>query len=64
VKDLFEIREKVIVVTGAAGVLTGGVAKYLQKQGATVGISRSPRTRLIWASRLKVLRGNGYTWTK
>ena len=34
-KDLFNIRDKVIVVTGATGVLAGGAAKYLQEeQGA------------------------------
>ena len=33
---LFNISDKVIVVTGAAGVLAGGVAKYLLKQGAQV----------------------------
>ena len=35
-KNLFDIREKVIVVTGATGVLAGGTAKYLQQQGAKV----------------------------
>jgi NAD(P)-dependent dehydrogenase (short-subunit alcohol dehydrogenase family) len=34
--DLFDVSGKVIVVTGAAGVLAGGVAKYLQEQGAHV----------------------------
>lgn len=33
---LFDISEKVIAVTGAAGVLAGGAAKYLQQQGAHV----------------------------
>jgi NAD(P)-dependent dehydrogenase (short-subunit alcohol dehydrogenase family) len=35
-KNLFDISEKVIAVTGAAGVLAGGTANYLQEQGATV----------------------------
>lgn len=35
-KNLFDVTDKVIVVTGAAGVLAGGVAKYLQRQGAYV----------------------------
>jgi len=35
-KNLFDLSDKVIVVTGAAGVLAGGTAKYLQKQGAYV----------------------------
>ena len=33
---LFDIQDKVIAVTGAAGVLAGGTAKYLQEQGAFV----------------------------
>jgi NAD(P)-dependent dehydrogenase (short-subunit alcohol dehydrogenase family) len=35
-KNLFEVTDKVIVVTGATGVLAGGAANYLQEQGATV----------------------------
>lgn len=35
-RNLFDIQDRVIVVTGAAGVLAGGVAKYLQEQGAFV----------------------------
>ncbi len=34
--NLFDIQDKVIAVTGAAGVLAGGTANYLQSQGATV----------------------------
>ena len=34
--ELFDVKEKVIVVTGATGILAGGAAKYLQKNGATV----------------------------
>jgi NAD(P)-dependent dehydrogenase (short-subunit alcohol dehydrogenase family) len=34
--NLFDINDKVIAVTGAAGVLAGGTANYLQEQGATV----------------------------
>ncbi|MDF7798362.1 SDR family oxidoreductase [Pontiellaceae bacterium B1224] len=34
--QLFNIEDKVIAVTGAAGVLCGGTAKYLQEQGAYV----------------------------
>ena len=33
---LFDIQDKVIAITGAAGVLAGGTAKYLQEQGAYV----------------------------
>lgn len=33
-ENLFDISDKVIAVTGAAGVLAGGTAKYLQTQGA------------------------------
>jgi len=33
-KNLFDLSEKVIAVTGATGVLAGGAAKYLQAQGA------------------------------
>jgi NAD(P)-dependent dehydrogenase (short-subunit alcohol dehydrogenase family) len=35
-KNLFELTDKVVAVTGAAGVLAGGTAKYLQEQGAYV----------------------------
>jgi NAD(P)-dependent dehydrogenase (short-subunit alcohol dehydrogenase family) len=35
-KNLFDLTDKVIAVTGAAGVLAGGTAKYLQEQGAYV----------------------------
>ena len=35
-KNLFDIQDKVIAVTGAAGILAGGTAKYLQEQGAFV----------------------------
>lgn len=35
-KSLFEIKGKVIVVTGATGALAGGSAKYLLGEGATV----------------------------
>lgn len=35
-KNLFDISDQVMVVTGAAGVLAGGVAQYLQEQGAFV----------------------------
>lgn len=34
--NLFDITDKVIAVTGAAGVLAGGTANYLQEQGAFV----------------------------
>ncbi|QBG47585.1 SDR family oxidoreductase [Verrucomicrobia bacterium S94] len=34
--QLFDIQDKVIAVTGAAGVLAGGTARYLQEQGAYV----------------------------
>lgn len=34
--ELFDLSGKVIVVTGATGVLAGGTAQYLQKNGATV----------------------------
>ncbi|MCK5676349.1 MAG: SDR family oxidoreductase [Verrucomicrobia bacterium] len=35
-KNLFDLSDKVVAVTGAAGVLAGGTAKYLQEQGAFV----------------------------
>ncbi len=35
-KNLFDLSNKVIAVTGATGVLAGGAAKYLQEQGAHV----------------------------
>lgn len=35
-KSLFDISNKVFAVTGAAGVLGGGTAHYLQKQGAHI----------------------------
>lgn len=35
-KELFDIRGRVIAVTGATGVLAGGAALYLQRQGAHV----------------------------
>ena len=35
-KHLFDLSDKIIAVTGAAGVLAGGTAIYLQKQGAYV----------------------------
>jgi NAD(P)-dependent dehydrogenase (short-subunit alcohol dehydrogenase family) len=34
--NLFDISDQVVVITGAAGVLAGGTAKYLQEQGAYV----------------------------
>lgn len=35
-KNLFDIKNKVIVITGATGVLAGAAAKYLAQQGANV----------------------------
>jgi NAD(P)-dependent dehydrogenase (short-subunit alcohol dehydrogenase family) len=34
--SLFDLRDRVMVVTGAAGILAGGTARYLQEQGAFV----------------------------
>lgn len=34
--SLFDIKDRVMVVTGSSGVLAGGAAKYLQEQGAYV----------------------------
>ena len=34
--ELFDVSGKVIVVTGATGILAGGAAQYLQKNGAKV----------------------------
>ena len=34
--DLFKVNEKVVVVTGATGILAGGAARYLQKNGAKI----------------------------
>ena len=34
--ELFDVKEKVIVVTGATGILAGGAAQYLQKNGAKI----------------------------
>ena len=34
--ELFKVNEKVIVVTGATGILAGGAARYLQKNGAKI----------------------------
>ncbi len=34
--QLFDLSDKVVVVTGATGILAGGSAKYLQKNGAIV----------------------------
>ena len=31
--ELFDVSGKVIVVTGATGILAGGTAQYLQKMG-------------------------------
>ena len=51
---LFDIKGKVIVVTGGAGVLGGSIAEYLLKEGATVIIiSRSESTV---AAKLEVLK--------
>ena len=35
-KNLFDIKNKVVVVTGSTGVLAGNVAQYLAQQGAQV----------------------------
>lgn len=41
--SLFDVKNQVVVVTGATGVLAGGAAEYLQEQGATViYLGRSP----------------------
>ena len=32
--ELFDLSGKVIIVTGATGVLAGGTAQYLQKNGS------------------------------
>jgi NAD(P)-dependent dehydrogenase (short-subunit alcohol dehydrogenase family) len=34
--ELFDVTGKVIVVTGATGILAGGAAQYLQKNGASI----------------------------
>lgn len=36
--NLFDVSEKVIIITGGSGVLGGGMAKYLLSQGAKVAI--------------------------
>lgn len=35
-KSLFDIKDKVVIVTGATGVLAGAIAKYLAQNGAKV----------------------------
>lgn len=43
--QLFDIKDKVIIVTGGAGVLGGSIAEHLLREGAKVIIiSRSEQT--------------------
>jgi NAD(P)-dependent dehydrogenase (short-subunit alcohol dehydrogenase family) len=44
--DLFDIRGKVIVVTGATGILAGSAARYLQRRGAFVAYLGRSQERL------------------
>lgn len=43
-ENLFDLSEKIVAVTGSAGVLAGGTAKYLQEQGAyIIYLDRCPK---------------------
>ena len=37
-KELFDLKDKVIVITGAGGVLYGSMAKQLAKTGAKIAV--------------------------
>ncbi len=45
-EDLFDIKGKVVVVTGAAGALTGALSKYLAAQGARLALLGRTEGRL------------------
>lgn len=40
-KDLFEIQEQVVVITGGTGILGSEIGKYLASQGAKVVKNKS-----------------------
>ena len=46
-EDLFDIKGKVVVVTGAAGALTGALSKYLAAQGARLVLLGRTEGKLI-----------------
>lgn len=57
--ELFHITDKVIVVTGATGILAGGAAQYLQRNGASVVYLGRNQTRVDKAlSEAKTISGN------
>ena len=65
--SLFDILNKVIVVTGATGVLAGGTAKYLQAQGAhIVYLGRNPEKLDKTLSAAEAISGkySGYIWVR
>ena len=44
--ELFDVSEKVIVVTGASGALAGAAVRYLSQQGARVALLSRNREKL------------------
>jgi NAD(P)-dependent dehydrogenase (short-subunit alcohol dehydrogenase family) len=57
--DLFTISGKVIVVTGATGVLAGGAAQYLQQNGAkVVYLGRNPERVSLSLEKARKISGD------
>ena len=52
--ELFNVKDKVVVITGGAGILGKGIAAYLAKEGAKVVIlDRSEETGKALAESIK-----------
>jgi len=60
--DLFDIKDKVIVITGATGVLGAAMAKYLAKNGAQLGLlARKKEAADTLKSRIESEGGRAFT---